>query len=61
MVNFLETDFVASEESADRYAVAVPSDATVRADESGLDVSGGPKLHTCWSEPHKVDTEGAMD
>ena len=26
-----------------------------------VSVSGGPKLHTCWSEPLKVDTERAMD
>ena len=24
-------------------------------------VSGGPKLHTCWSEPPRVDSGGWLD
>ena len=37
----------------------VRSHATLK--ERPLDVSGLPILHTCWSEPLKVDTERAMD
>jgi len=39
VVNLLEADFVASEKSAYGDAVAVPSDATVGADEPGLEVA----------------------
>ena len=39
MVNLFQSDFMPSEESADGHTVPVPADATVRADEPGLEVA----------------------
>ncbi len=39
VVNLLETDVMACEESTDRDALCVPADATVGADETSLEVA----------------------
>ena len=41
---------MASEESADGHAVCVPADATVRADESCLEVAGYVTASSCFGK-----------